>query len=146
MPYCRYCLIDHRAEDMPSPRTCIKCREEQIKLGSIKVKKKRKARATRARNAVNYYFAKKRIQHKPYILDIPVIQDLLRQMIKVNGYKSRLVSVDHIIPITHSHVCGLTNRHNLLLVMHFENSAKGNKVDLDAESAYLLKWLQDRGL
>lgn len=146
MPYCRYCLSEQPAEKMPSPRTCQKCRDEQFLLGRAKAKTRRKARATRIKNAVEYYFKRSRILHKPFPHDSDKIQVLLRQMLRVNRYKNRLVSVDHIIPVTHPLVCGLTVSWNLQLLLTSENVKKGSYCDLEAEAQYLLQWAKDRGL
>lgn len=146
MPYCRYCLNEHPAEEMPSPRTCKRCRDEQFHLGKAKAKIRNRARRTRIKNAVAYYFQRERIKHKPFPGDENKIQDILRQMIKANRYKRRLLSVDHIVPVSHPLVSGLTVSWNLQILLHVENMAKGNYCNLDLESIHLYNWCKERGL
>ena len=146
MPYCKYCLAENKAEDMPSPRTCAKCRDEQFKLGAARAKRLRKSRASRKRNAVFYYFQNKRIKHEPFPLDIANIQALLRQMITVNRYRKNLLHVDHIIPVEHPLVSGLTVSWNLQILLRSENLSKGNYCDLDLESRLLFLCIKAKGL
>lgn len=146
MPYCRYCLAECKAEDMPSPRTCKVCRQKQFDKGLRKAKKKRSNRRSYKRNSVAYYFKKERIKHAPFPDDMAKLAAIFNQMLSANHYSRRLLSVDHIIPVQHPLVSGLTVSHNLQILLYDENSAKGNYCDLEAESAYLYKWLKDRGL
>lgn len=146
MPYCRYCLSEQPAEEMPSPRTCQKCRDEQFRAGAARAKPLRKARKTRIKNAVAYYFQKSRIKHKPFPGDEAKIQALLRQMLSGNRYKKRLLNVDHIVPVAHPQVSGLTVSWNLQILLESENAAKGNYCNLEAEAQFLLQWAKDKGL
>jgi hypothetical protein len=146
MPYCRYCLKDTPIEEMPSPRTCVRCRNEQLAYGAVKAKKQRKSRITRAKNAVAYYFLKKRIKHRPFPQDIVPIQVLLRQMISANRYKKNFLHVDHAIPVDHPLVCGLTVSWNLQILLRHENIRKANTCDFEFQEAWLMRWAKERGL
>ncbi len=146
MPYCRYCLIDYPSEEMPSPRTCKKCRDLQFKRGQLKAKKRRQSRRSRERNPVLYYFSRVGIKHKPFPGDIEALEAILKRAIGINRYANSFMHVDHIIPVQHPYVSGLTVSWNLQLITKLENVSKGNYCDLDLESSYLFLWLKNRGL
>lgn len=146
MPYCRYCLGDFLAEDMPSPRTCNLCREKQFRAGALKAKKKRSTRRYNERNSVRYYFQRSRIKHAPFPDDIVKLIELFKRAIGINRYKKAFISVDHIIPVNHPLVCGLTVSWNLQLMTRADNISKGNECDLDLASKRLYKWLKAKGL
>jgi hypothetical protein len=146
LPYCRYCLIDYPAEEMPSSRTCKKCREQQFKRGQLKARKRRQSRNSRERNPVLYYFHRKEIKHKPFPSDIAALEVILKRALGINRYASQFIHVDHIIPVIHPHVSGLTVSWNLQLLTREENSKKKNYCDLDLEASFLLLWAKSRGL
>ena len=146
MPYCKYCLSENKAEDMPSPRTCKLCRDKQFRAGALKAKKKRSARRSYERNSVTYYFKKSRIKHAPFPQDIDNLEAIFKQALGANRYKRRLLSVDHIIPVVHPLVSGLTVSWNLQILTYEENSRKNNTCDLDLQAQHLLVWARRQGL
>lgn len=131
---------------MPSPRTCINCRTYQLKHGAIRAKKRNKARNTRVKNAVAYYFKKSRIKHPPFPQDIVAVQTILRDVIKANRYKKNFLHVDHAIPVEHPLVCGLTVSWNLQVLISYENTKKGNYCDFEFQDAWLMRWAKEHGL
>lgn len=131
---------------MPSPRTCKGCRDLQFKRGQAKAKKRRSSRRSREKNPVLYYFYRSGIRHKPFPNDIAALEAILKRALAINRYAKRFVHVDHIIPVQHPHVSGLTVSWNLQVITEFENASKGNYCDLEEESTYLLRWAKDRGL
>lgn len=133
-------------EMMPSPRTCVHCRQKQLDFGKRKAKLQRANRNSRLKKSVDYFFKSKRIHHPIFENDRKALTELITQSIAANRYKRRLLSVDHIVPVKHEHVSGLTVSWNLQILLSSENVIKGNDVDLEAEAQHLLKWAKDRGL
>lgn len=146
MPYCRYCLYDRPIEEMYASKTCNLCHKQHLKEWSLKAKRVRGARRTRAKYVVDYYFKKERIKHAPFPKDIPALTKLMRHVISANRYRSRLLSLDHIIPVQHPHVSGLTVSWNMQVLLTTENTSKGNYCDLEEQARWLLKRAQDLGL
>jgi len=146
MPYCRFCLKEYPADQMPSPRTCINCRKLHIAHAKKRARRANSVRNSRLKKAVDYFFMSKRIKHPLFEHDKEAIKELVVQVVATNRYKKRLLALDHIVPVNHKLVSGLTVSWNLQVLLEYENASKGNSVNLEAEAEWLLQWAKDRGL
>jgi hypothetical protein len=146
MHYCRYCLNPYPIEEMYASRTCRNCHKGHVKQGNKRVKRNQSSRRSRKKHAIVNYFLKARILHKPFPGDEQELTRLIRHVISANRYKKRLLSLDHIVPINHPLVSGLTVSWNLQVLLSIENTSKANKCDLEEQADWLMKWAKDRGL
>ena len=146
MPYCKYCLNDHPLEYMTSPKTCKDCRKKQLDDAAKRGKRNKSSRRSKIRHSVSHYFRNKRIKHKPFPGDEEKLAAILVSVLKANKYKKGFLSVDHIIPVTHPYVSGLSVSWNLQILPSKDNESKGNYCNLDLESRLLFEWVKSQGL
>jgi len=131
---------------MPSPRTCINCRKLHIAHAKKRARRANSVRNSKLKRAVDYFFMSKRIKHPLFEHDRAALEKLIKQVLSANRYKKRLLALDHIVPVEHPEVSGLTISYNLQVLLRSENASKGNSVNLKAEAEWLLQWAKDRGL
>jgi hypothetical protein len=145
---CRYCLETIKAHENVSKHyiVCVECNAKIKKKAAYLRDKKRKnklsTRNSKIKDPVYYYFANARIKHKPFPGDEHALAVLLRQVLRGNRRKRNLISLDHIVPVAHPNVCGLSVSWNLQVLTSFENAEKGNRCNLDAESEYLITYIK----
>ncbi len=127
-------------------KTCKECHALHLRQGARRAKKRKANRRAFIKKAHVYYFKRERIKHPPFPGDEDAINALLVQMLKGNKLRNRLLAVDHIVPVEHPEVSGLSVSWNMQVLLSSENAAKGNRVDLEAEALRLLQWAKDRDL
>lgn len=149
---CRYCLEQIEAHENVSKHyvVCVACDTKIKKKAAILRDKKRKKklsnRNSKIKDPVYYFFATPRIKHKLFPGDEHAIAKLLRQVLRGNRRVRNLLSLDHIIPVSHPDVSGLSVSWNLQVLTSFENAEKGNRFNAKEQEAWLMEWCKSRGL
>ena len=86
------------------------------------------------RDCVYDYTRRRQLKIKGSSLKLPeevnsLIKDVYRKCIQLNEESEVKFQVDHIVPITNEHVCGLHVPWNLQILTSSENQSKKNKFD-----------------
>jgi 5-methylcytosine-specific restriction endonuclease McrA len=145
MPMCRSCL---KNRDKLIGRKCKICVDldkaiylRKLRMKTVRHKTKMKGNTA----AIIHREYGDRFRHALFPGDEEAVSIIYRRSMSMRR-KGLDITVDHVVPLYHPRVCGLHVSWNLQLLMRSENSEKGSKINLHAESTKLFEELMLKGL